>query len=109
MNWSSPKSREKFSSPAKVMGVAPSQWRNARMKAKMIGPSVKTAKPMKFGAMKLYATMFFLSCLFMFVLSRIAIKGGRPAVVRHCRPPREMTEKGGSVSENLGYVLVHFR
>jgi len=53
LNWSSSKSAMKLERPAHLMGFAPSQWRKANTKAKMIGTSVKTAKPMKFGAMKL--------------------------------------------------------
>ncbi|MNE64362.1 hypothetical protein D3C80_1597700 [compost metagenome] len=49
-------SRAKLSKPMNSIGLAPSHFTNARTKAKNIGTSVKMAKPIKFGAIKLYAT-----------------------------------------------------
>lgn len=57
-NFASPNRSVKFFSPTNSIGFAqePSHFRNARTTAITIGTSVKTAKPIKFGAMKLYAT-----------------------------------------------------
>ena len=54
-----------FASPAKVIAPEPFHFIKVSAKAKRIGPKVNTAKPMKFGAMKLYATRLFciLRCL----------------------------------------------
>ena len=43
---------QKLVRPAKVISFEPSQCRKASTKANRIGPRVKTAKPMKLGAMK---------------------------------------------------------
>ena len=42
----------KFSSPAKEMGLLPSQFKKASTKAKITGPRVKMANPIKLGAIK---------------------------------------------------------
>jgi len=47
----------KFLIPANSIGLLPSHFINARTKAKIMGPSVKTANPMKLGTMKEYATI----------------------------------------------------
>ncbi|MNR57398.1 hypothetical protein D3C85_1781700 [compost metagenome] len=45
--------RAKLSNPMNSIGLAPSHFTNARKRAKNIGTSVKIAKPIKFGAIKL--------------------------------------------------------
>ena len=53
----------KLLSPSKESGLEPSQFINARAKAKMIGIRVNTQNPIKLGAMKEYATRSRLVCL----------------------------------------------
>ena len=53
----------KLSNAANSIGEFPSHFKNARTNAKITGPNVNTAKPIKLGAIKEYAIKSLFCCL----------------------------------------------